>query len=56
MTKYREILRMASEPFSQHKIAETLHISRNTVRKVLAKANEISLDWESISRQELKED
>ena len=44
MTKYREILRMASNHFSQHKIAETLHVSRNTIRQTLAKARAIHLD------------
>ena len=56
MTKYREILRMASEDFSQHMIAETLQVSRNTVRKVVQTALDMHLDWTSILRQGLEED
>ena len=35
MTKYREILRMASVPFSQRTISKTLQLSRNTVANTL---------------------
>lgn len=56
MTKYREILRMAASGFSQRKIAEALHVSRNTVRSTLSKAGEIALDWPSIVNDGLEED
>lgn len=56
MTKYREILRMANENFSQHKIAGALRISRNTVRKTLHLAKEKGLNWQEVLRKELEED
>lgn len=48
MTKYREILRMANESFSQRQIATTLRISRTTVRNTLTAAKEQALSWHKV--------
>ena len=45
MTKYREILRLKSLEFSERAIANTCHVSRNTVSKVLRRANELNISW-----------
>ena len=45
MTKYREILRLKSLEFSERAIANTCHVSRNTVSKVLCRANELNISW-----------
>jgi len=45
MTKYREILRLHSQRISNRSIAESLGYSRNTVRKVLERANEEQIYW-----------
>ena len=45
MTKYREILRLKSLEFSERAIANTCHVSRNTVSKVLHRANELNISW-----------
>ena len=45
MTKYREIIRLSSLKFSERNIALSCSVSRNTVSKVLKKAEEISLPW-----------
>ena len=55
MTKYREILRMANESFSQRQIATTLRISRNTVSNTLATAKEQGLSWHKIKEEALDE-
>ena len=45
MTKYREILRLASLGFSNRSIALSVPCSRNTVAKVLKMAQELKLCW-----------
>ena len=55
MTKYREILRMANESFSQRQIATTLRISRTTVRNTLTAANEQDLSWHKVQEGGLEE-
>jgi len=45
MTKYREILRLNSQGISNRSIAETLECSRNTVRKVLERAEAGQISW-----------
>ena len=45
MTKYREILRLKSLDFSERNIAISCIVSRNTVSKVVRKANEYGLTW-----------
>lgn len=45
MTNYREILRLKSLGFSQRNIALSCPCSRNTVSKVLKRAEELDLSW-----------
>ena len=45
MTKYREILRLKSLNFSERNIALSCSCSRNTVSKVLKRANELDISW-----------
>ena len=45
MTKYREILRLASLGFSNRSIALSVPCSRNTIAKVLKMAQELKLCW-----------
>jgi transposase len=45
MTKYREILRLHSQGISNRIIAVSLERSRNTVRSVLERAKELSIQW-----------
>ena len=45
MTKYREILRLASLGFSNRNIALSVPCSRNTVSKVLKRAQELNISW-----------
>ena len=45
MTKYREILRLASLGISQQQIADGCSVSKKTVNRVLKRANEIGLSW-----------
>jgi transposase len=45
MTPYREILRLHSRGISQRSIAISCQCSRNTVTKVVARAQETSLAW-----------
>ena len=45
MTKYREIIRLQSLRFSERNIARSCNVSRNTVSKVLRKADEMNLSW-----------
>ena len=45
MTKYREILRLASQNFSERNIALSCSVSRNTVSRVLAAAKEMNISW-----------
>ena len=45
MTKYREILRLHSQGISSRVIAESLKCSRNTIKKVLERAKEKSINW-----------
>ncbi len=45
MTNYREILRLKSLGFSQRNIALTCPCSRNTVSKVLKRAEELNVSW-----------
>ena len=44
-TKYGEILRLASKGFSRRNIALSVPCSRNTVAKVLDRAEELGLSW-----------
>ena len=45
MTSYREILRLRSLRFSERNIARSAGVSRNTVKKVLTKADELNITW-----------
>ena len=45
MTKYREIIRLHSLSFSERNIALSCSVSRNTVSKVLKKADEMNISW-----------
>lgn len=45
MTKYREILRLSSLGFSNRSIALSVPCSRNTVAKVLKRAQELEISW-----------
>jgi transposase len=45
MTNYREILRLHSRGISQRGIAASCQCSRNTVKRVLARAKEMSMGW-----------
>ena len=45
MTKYREILRLSSLGFSNRNIALSVPCSRNTVAKVLKRAQELDIFW-----------
>jgi transposase len=45
MIRYQEILRLHSQGVSQRGIASSCQCSRNTVRKVLEKANEQVMSW-----------
>lgn len=45
MTNYREILRLNSQGISQRSIAASCACSRNTISKVLKRAQELSLAW-----------
>ncbi|HZK53187.1 MAG TPA: helix-turn-helix domain-containing protein, partial [Desulfosporosinus sp.] len=45
MTNYREILRLHSQGISQRSIATSCACSRNTVAKVLLRADEMNLSW-----------
>lgn len=45
MTNYREILRLHSRGISQRGVATSCQCSRNTVKRVLAQANEMSIRW-----------
>lgn len=45
MTKYREILRLKSMGFSNRNIALSVPCSRNTVSRVLQRANELNISW-----------
>ncbi|MBQ6483290.1 MAG: peptide deformylase [Anaerolineaceae bacterium] len=54
--KYGEILRLASKGFSRRNIALSVPCSRNTVAKVLERAEELRLSWplpEGMDEQEL---
>ena len=45
MTKYREILRLASLGLSQQNIAASCGVSKKTVNRVLKRARELSISW-----------
>ena len=45
MTKYRAILRLRSQGISQRSIAASCECSRNTVAKVLGRAEELGITW-----------
>lgn len=45
MTNYREILRLCSHGISQRSIATSCECSRNTVAKVLQRAQELNVAW-----------
>lgn len=45
MTKYRDIIRLKSLRFSERNIARSCNVSRNTVSKVLSKADEMNISW-----------
>ena len=45
MTKYREIIRLKSLNFSERNIALSCCVSRNTVSKILKRADELNISW-----------
>ncbi len=45
MTKYREMLRLASLGLSQQSIADSCYASKKTVNQVLKRAKELQLQW-----------
>jgi len=45
MTKYRDILRLASLGISQQNIADSCNVSKKTVNRILKRANGIALTW-----------
>lgn len=45
MTKYREIIRLKSLNFSERNIALSCSVSRNTVSKILKRADELKISW-----------
>ena len=45
MTKYREILRLASLGISQQSIADSCGVSKKTVNRVLKRAGELDISW-----------
>ena len=45
MTKYREILRLSCQGFSERNIALSCSVSCNTVAKVLQAASEKNISW-----------
>ncbi len=45
MTKYREILRLASLGISQQRIADSSGVSKKTVNRVIKRAKELSISW-----------
>ena len=45
MTKYREILRLKSLGFSDRNIARSCSVSRNTVKRVIDRSNELNISW-----------
>jgi transposase len=45
MTKYRDILRLYSQRISSRNIAESLNCSRNTIKKVLERAETANIAW-----------
>ena len=45
MTKYREILRLASLGLSQQNIADSSGVSKKTVNRVLKRARELNISW-----------
>lgn len=45
MTNYREILRLHCQGISQRSIASSCACSRNTVSKVLQRADEMDVPW-----------
>lgn len=46
MTKYREILRLASLGLSQQNIADSSGVSKKTVNRVLKRAKELNIFWQ----------
>ncbi len=49
MSKQKEILKLNAQGFSQRRIAEMLHVSRNTVSKVLKSADQQNLVYEEVA-------
>jgi transposase len=45
MTQYREILRLHSQGISQHSSATSCACSRNTVFKIIQRAEELNISW-----------
>jgi hypothetical protein len=45
MTKYRDIIRLKSLRFSERNTVRSCNVSRNTVSKVLSKADEMNISW-----------
>ncbi|MDR1375963.1 MAG: IS21 family transposase, partial [Synergistaceae bacterium] len=59
MTKYREILRLHSQGIGQRSIAAGCECSRNTVAKVLVRAEELGFAWpppESMADKNLEQE
>ena len=58
MTKYREIIRLKSLKFSERNIAISCSVSRNTVSKILKRADELNISWplcESMTDESLED-
>lgn len=45
MTKYREIIRLKGLDFSERNIARSCNVSRNTLSRVIKKADELNIAW-----------
>ncbi len=54
MTNYREILRLSSLGFSNRNIALSVPCSRNTVAKVLKRAQELKVAFEGLKGEKIR--
>ena len=49
MSRHKEILRyLYTTSFSRRKIAESLHVGRDTIADVMNRATELNLKWEEV--------
>ncbi len=58
MTKYSEIIRLKSLNFSERNIDLSRSVSRNTVSKILKRADELNISWplgESMTDESLED-